>query len=117
MLLTAMEAAERMAKEDGIEAEVIDLRSLRPLDMGPVIASVQKTNHALVVEEGWRMCGLGAEIASQVYEQAFDYLDAPVERLAAKETPVPYARNLEKMVFPQVEDIIRASKTALARER
>ncbi|MBI4491600.1 MAG: alpha-ketoacid dehydrogenase subunit beta, partial [Chloroflexi bacterium] len=108
-LVLALEAAERLAQER-IEAEVIDLRSLRPLDLGPVVSSVQKTNRALVVEEGWRTCGMGAEIASQIYEQAFDYLDAPVSRLAAQEVPVPYARDLERMVFPQVDDIIRAAK-------
>jgi pyruvate dehydrogenase E1 component subunit beta len=109
MLEISMKAADRLAQE-GIEAEVVDLRTLRPLDMAPVIASFKKTNRAVVVEEGWRSYGVGAEIASRIYEEAFDYLDAPVQRVAQKEVPLPYNRSLEQYALPQVEDVIKAVK-------
>jgi pyruvate dehydrogenase E1 component beta subunit len=112
MLQTSLEAAERLA-EKGIEAEVIDLRTLRPLDTRPIIASVQKTNRIVVVEEGWRAFGIGAEIASRVTELAFDYLDAPVRRVAQAEVPLPYNRRLEQMALPQVDDIINAVNDVL----
>jgi pyruvate dehydrogenase E1 component beta subunit len=105
-------AAEQLAKE-GIQAEIVDLRTLRPLDMEPVLASFRKTNRAVVVEEGWRSFGVGSEIASRIYEQAFDYVDAPVQRVAQKEVPLPYNRNLEQMALPQVEDVIQAVKEVL----
>ena len=112
MLQVSLEAASRLA-EEGIEAEVIDLRTLRPLDTRPIIASVHKTNRLVVVEEGWRSYGIGAEIASRVMEQAFDHLDAPVRRVAQAEVPLPYNRRLEQMALPQVEDVIRAVKDVM----
>jgi pyruvate dehydrogenase E1 component beta subunit len=109
MLDTSMKAADALAQE-GIEAEVIDLRTLRPLDMHPVITSFKKTNRAVIVEEGWRSYGVGAEVASRIYEEAFDYLDAPIQRVAQKEVPLPYNRSLEQFALPQVEDVIKAVK-------
>jgi pyruvate dehydrogenase E1 component beta subunit len=105
-------AADQLAKE-GIEVEIIDLRSLRPLDMEPVITSFQKTNRAVVVEEGWRSYGVGSEISSRIYEEAFDYVDAPIERVAQKEVPLPYNANLEQAALPQVADVIKAVKEVL----
>jgi pyruvate dehydrogenase E1 component beta subunit len=105
-------AAETLAKE-GIEAEIVDLRSLRPLDMDPVIESFKKTNRAVVVEEGWKSYGVGAEVVSRIYEEAFDFVDAPIQRVAQKEVPLPYNRGLEQMALPQVEDVIRAVKEVL----
>lgn len=112
MLQLSLQAAERLARE-GIEAEVIDLRTLRPLDTRPIVASVKKTNRMVVVEEGWRAYGIGAEIAARVSELVFDYLDAPVRRVAQAEVPLPYNRRLEQMALPQVEDIIHAVKDVL----
>ena len=112
MLQTSLQAADQLAKE-GIEAEVIDLRTLRPLDTRPIIESVTKTNRMIVVEEGWRTYGIGAEIASRVTEQAFDYLDAPIRRVAQAEVPLPYNRRLEQMALPQAEDVIRTVKDVL----
>ncbi|NOZ27317.1 MAG: alpha-ketoacid dehydrogenase subunit beta [Chloroflexi bacterium] len=112
MLQISLEAAERLVQE-GIEAEVIDLRSLRPLDTRPIIESVQRTNRVVVVEEGWRSYGVGAEIASRVMELAFDSLDAPVRRVAQAEVPLPYNRRLEQMALPQVDDVVRAVKDVL----
>jgi pyruvate dehydrogenase E1 component beta subunit len=111
-LQLSMQAADALAKE-GINIEVVDLRTLRPLDMEPVIDSFKKTNRAVIVEEGWRSYGIGAEIAARLYEEAFDYIDAPIKRVAQKEVPLPYNRNLEQMALPQVEDIIRAVKEVL----
>jgi pyruvate dehydrogenase E1 component beta subunit len=105
----SLKAAEQLAKE-GIEAEIVDLRSLRPLDMDPVIESFKKTNRAVVVEEGWKSFGVGAEVSARIYEQAFDYVDAPVRRVAQKEVPLPYNRTLEQSALPQVEDVIAAVK-------
>jgi pyruvate dehydrogenase E1 component beta subunit len=105
-------AADELAKE-GIEVEIVDLRSLRPLDMGPVIESFKKTNRAVVVEEGWKSFGVGAEISSRIYEEAFDYADAPVKRVAQKEVPLPYNRALEQSALPQVADVIAAVKEVL----
>ncbi|MBI3158445.1 MAG: alpha-ketoacid dehydrogenase subunit beta [Chloroflexi bacterium] len=112
MLQLSMEAADALAKE-GIEAEIVDLRSLRPLDMGPVIESFKKTNRCVIVEEGWRSYGVGAEIAARLYEEAFDYIDAPIKRVAQKEVPLPYNRELEQLALPQVKDIIAAVKEVL----
>lgn len=109
MLEKSLAAAEQLAKE-GIEVEIIDLRSLRPLDMEPVIESFKKTNRAVIVEEGWRSYGVGSEISARLYEEAFDYVDAPIQRVAQKEVPLPYNRELEQMAIPQVEDIIKAVK-------
>jgi pyruvate dehydrogenase E1 component beta subunit len=111
-LETSMKAADELAKE-GIQAEVVDLRTLRPLDMGPVLESFKKTNRAVIVEEGWRSYGVGAEIAARIYEEAFDYVDAPIKRVAQAEVPLPYNRNLEQMALPQVKDVIAAVKEVL----
>ncbi len=105
----ALEAAEKLAQE-GISAEVINLRSLRPLDTAAIIASVKKTNRIVSVEEGWPFAGIGSEISAQVMEHAFDYLDAPVTRVTGRDVPMPYAANLEKLALPTVEDIISAVK-------
>jgi pyruvate dehydrogenase E1 component beta subunit len=112
MLETSTKAAELLAK-DGIEVEIIDLRSLRPLDMDPVLESFKKTNRAVIVEEGWRSYGVGSEVASRIYEEAFDYVDAPIKRVAQKEVPLPYNRDLEQMALPQVEDVVKAVKEVL----
>jgi pyruvate dehydrogenase E1 component beta subunit len=112
MLEISLKAAEQLAAE-GIEAEIVDLRTLRPLDMEPVIESVKKTNRVVVVEEGWKSFGVGAEVASQIYEQAFDYLDAPVQRVAQSEVPLPYNRNLEQLTLPKPEWVIKAVKEVL----
>jgi len=112
MLQVALEAAEKLAGE-GIQAEVVDLRTLRPLDIGPVIDSVKKTNRVVVVEEGWRSFGVGAEVASRVAELAFDYLDAPVRRVAQAEVPLPYNQRLEQLALPQTADVINAVKDVL----
>ncbi|NOT40840.1 MAG: pyruvate dehydrogenase complex E1 component subunit beta [Alphaproteobacteria bacterium] len=109
-----LQAAEALAKE-GIEAEIIDLRSLRPLDTETVIASVKKTNRIVTVEEGWPICGIASEIATQVMEQAFDHLDAPPTRVTGKDVPMPYAANLEKLALPSVDDVIAAAKAVLYR--
>lgn len=112
MLETSMKAAEQLAQE-GIEVEIVDLRTLRPLDMEPVLESFKKTNRAVVVEEGWRSFGIGAEVVSRIYEEAFDYVDAPIQRVAQKEVPLPYNRTLEQLALPQVEDVILAVKEVL----
>ncbi|MBX6343055.1 MAG: alpha-ketoacid dehydrogenase subunit beta [Thermomicrobiaceae bacterium] len=111
----ALGAAEELAQQ-GIEAEVIDMRVLRPLDIATVVASVQKTNRLVIVEESWRTLGLGAEIAAAVQEQAFDYLDAPIARVGSLEVPMPYAKNLERQVVPGKDEVIEAVREVLARE-
>ena len=108
----SMKAAEQLAKE-GIETEVVDLRSLRPLDMGPVLESFKKTNRAVVVEEGWKSFGVGSEIASRIYEEAFDYVDAPIRRVAQDEVPLPYNRTLEQAALPQVDDVLAAVREVI----
>jgi pyruvate dehydrogenase E1 component beta subunit len=113
MLYVSLNAAEVLAKE-GIECEVIDLRTLRPLDMEPVYESVQKTHRAIVVEEDWLTCGMGAEIAARITHDQFDYLDGPVERLAQVEVPMPYAKNLEALMFPDEKQVIAKIKEMLA---
>jgi pyruvate dehydrogenase E1 component beta subunit len=105
MVGRALEAAERLA-EQGIGAEVIDLRTIRPLDVDTIVASVKKTSRLVTCEEGFPFAGIGAEIAMQVMERAFDWLDAPVARVTGKDVPMPYAANLEKLALPQVDDII-----------
>ncbi|HUF40225.1 MAG TPA: alpha-ketoacid dehydrogenase subunit beta [Anaerolineales bacterium] len=111
-LQLSMQAADELAK-DGIEVEVVDLRTLRPLDMEPVLESFKRTNRAVVVEEGWRSFGVGSEVAARIYEEAFDYVDTPVRRVAQTEVPLPYNRALEQLALPQVEDVIRAVKEVL----
>ena len=109
MVKLALQAAEALA-EAGISVEVIDLRSLRPFDAATVAASVKKTNRVVTVEEGWPFAGIGAEIAALVTEECFDWLDAPVKRVAGKDVPLPYAANLEHLAVPQVEDIVAAAR-------
>ncbi len=108
----SVKAAEQLAK-DGIEVEIVDLRSLRPLDMAPVLESFKKTNRAVIVEEGWKSFGVGAEISSRIYEQAFDYVDAPIRRVAQDEVPLPYNRTLEQAALPQVDDVLAAVREVL----
>jgi len=112
MLEISFKAADQLAKS-GIEAEIVDLRSLRPLDMQPVIESFKKTNRAVIVEEGWKSYGVGSEVANGIYENALDYVDAPVKRVAQKEVPLPYNQQLEQMALPQVDDVIKAVKEVL----
>ncbi len=110
---TSLEVAANLEKE-GISVEVINLRTLRPLDRDAIIETVKKTNRLVTVEEGWPQCGIGSEIAAIVMEsEAFDYLDAPVERITGADVPMPYAINLEKLALPQVDDISTAVKRTL----
>lgn len=108
----AMEAAQELEKV-GISAEVIDLRTLRPLDIDTVVRSVKNTNRLLLIEEGWPFAGICAEIAMEVMEHAFDYLDAPIARVTGADVPMPYAANLEKLALPQVDIIVEAAKELL----
>jgi len=110
----ALKAADELAKE-GIEAEVIDLRTLRPMDTETIVASVKKTGRAVTVEEGWQQSGVGAEIAARIMEHAFDYLDAPVARVSGKDVPMPYAANLEKLALPNVAEVVAAAKAVTYR--
>jgi pyruvate dehydrogenase E1 component beta subunit len=110
----ALKAADELAKE-GIEAEVIDLRTLRPMDTDTIVASVKKTGRAVTVEEGWQQNGVGAEIAARIVEHAFDYLDAPVLRVSGKDVPMPYAANLEKLALPTVAEVVEAAKAVCYR--
>ncbi len=113
-LTYALEAADRLA-EEGIVAEVIDLRTLRPLDTDTIIASVEKTNRLVVVEETWPICGIGSEIVAQVQEKAFDYLDAPIMRVSGKDVPMPYAANLEKLALPNASEVVAAVQSVTYR--
>lgn len=115
MVGKALKAADELAAQ-GISAEVIDLRTLRPLDTETIVESVKKTNRLVSVEEGWPTAGIGAEIAATMMEQCFDYLDAPVKRVAGLDVPLPYAANLEKLCLPQAEHIIEAVKEVCYRE-
>ena len=107
MVGKALEAATELAAL-GIEAEVVDLRTIRPLDIDTIVTSIKKTNHLVSVEESWPVCGIGSEMAAVAMEHAFDWLDAPMVRVAAQDVPLPYAANLERLALPQVEDIVRA---------
>ena len=109
MVGKALQAAEKLA-EEGISAEVVNLRTIRPLDRWTILESVKKTNRVVSVEEGWAFAGIGAEIAALVNEYAFDYLDAPVRRVCAADVPLPYAANLEKLALPQVDEIVHIVK-------
>ncbi|HEX3410344.1 MAG TPA: pyruvate dehydrogenase complex E1 component subunit beta [Stellaceae bacterium] len=109
MVKLAMQAAEELEKA-GISAEIIDLRTLRPFDVETVVASVKKTNRIVAVEEGWPFAGIGSELAAIMMEECFDWLDAPVKRVAGKDVPLPYAANLERLAVPQVEDIVAAAR-------
>jgi pyruvate dehydrogenase E1 component beta subunit len=111
---TAMAAAEQLAKE-GIEAEVIDLRTIRPLDTATIVESVKKTNRLVSLEEGWPFAGIGAELSALMMEQAFDWLDAPVIRVTGEDVPMPYAANLEALALPSAAKVIAAVKASLYR--
>jgi pyruvate dehydrogenase E1 component beta subunit len=110
----ALKAADELAK-DNIEAEVIDLRTLKPMDSDTIIESVKKTGRLVTVEEGWKQSGIGAEIAARMMEEAFDYLDAPVARVTGKDVPMPYAANLEKLALPSVAEVVEAAKAVCYR--
>ena len=110
----ALGAADELAKE-GIEAEVIDLRTIRPMDFETVLESLKKTNRVVVVEEGWPQSGVGADISARIMEQGFDYLDAPVTRVSGKDVPMPYAANLEKLALPTIAEVVEAAKAVLYR--
>jgi pyruvate dehydrogenase E1 component beta subunit len=111
-MILALSAAEKLAAE-GIEAEVIDLRSIRPLDLPTVIESVKKTNRCVCVEEGFPQFSVTSELAAQIMTHAFDYLDAPVARVAGKDVPMPYAANLEKLALPNADEVVAAAKAVL----
>ncbi len=113
MVQLGLKVADTLAKE-GIDVEIIDLRTLRPLDMAPVYESVAKTNRALILEEDWRSYGVGAEIAARIQEECFDDLDAPVKRLGQAEVPLPYSRPLERLAFPDEEQVSAAIRDLVA---
>jgi pyruvate dehydrogenase E1 component beta subunit len=110
----ALKAADELAKE-GVEAEIVDLRTIRPMDTDTIVASVKKTGRAVTVEEGWQQSGVGAEVAARIMEHAFDYLDAPVSRVSGKDVPMPYAANLEKLALPSVAEVVAAAKAVCYR--
>jgi len=103
----ALKAAEELEKE-GVSVEVVDPRTIRPLDIDTIINSVKKTNRVVIVEESHAFCGVGSEISAQIMERAFDYLDAPVKRLSSADAPMPYAKNLEQLALPDVAKIVAA---------
>jgi pyruvate dehydrogenase E1 component beta subunit len=109
MAITAQKAAETLADEHEIEAEVIDPRTLRPLDLDTILESVRKTNRAVIVEEGWPHGGVGANMAALIQEQAFDYLDAPIQRVTGADVPMPYSKPLEQAAFPHEEHVVHAA--------
>lgn len=111
-----LQAAEILAQE-GISAEVINLRTLRPLDRHAIAETIKKTSRLVVVEEGWPQCGIGSEVSAIAMEEAFDFLDAPVERITGVDVPMPYAENLEKAALPTVEDVVKAAKRACYRSK
>ncbi|HSG82333.1 MAG TPA: pyruvate dehydrogenase complex E1 component subunit beta [Gemmatimonadota bacterium] len=115
-LHSALSAADSLERDDGISAEVIDLRTLRPLDIDTVLDSVRRTNRCVIVEEGWPVAGTGAQIVDDIQREAFDYLDAPIARVTGADAPHPYARNLEQLHFPQADFIIQAARQACYRE-
>ena len=112
MLSVVLQAAEVLAK-DGIQAEVVDPRTLRPLDLNTLAASVKKTGKAVIIEDGWPFAGLGAQIAESLYTRVFDYLDGPIIRVTARDVPMPYARNLEDAVIPDVAQVVAAVRTVM----
>src|SRR5262249_22489972 len=115
MLLLALEASEELAKE-GIEAEVVDLRTLKPLDTETILRSVRKTSRVVIVEEGWEFGGMGAQISEIIYTKAMDSLDGPIVRVTSREVPMPYANNLERNVIPDKARIIQGVKRAMYME-
>jgi pyruvate dehydrogenase E1 component beta subunit len=114
MVEVALKAAEELAK-DGIEAEVINLRTIRPLDAESIVRSVEKTNRLVSVEEGWPFAGIGSELAALMMERAFDFLDAPVARVTGADVPMPYAANLEALALPRPERVVEAAKAVCYR--
>ena len=116
MMVKKSLAAAQMLADQGISAEVVDLRTIRPLDTDTIVRSIQKTNRLVVAEEGWGQHGIGAEIAARVMEQAFDWLDAPVARVYQADVPLPYAANLERLSLPQAEDVVQAAKRVCYQE-
>jgi pyruvate dehydrogenase E1 component beta subunit len=117
MAQVAEQAAKQLSSEHGVEAEVIDPRTLRPLDLGTIIESVQKTNRAVIVEEGWPHGGVGANLAALIQEQAFDYLDAPVQRVTGADVPMPYSKRLEQAAIPHEEHVITAAMATMEGSR
>jgi pyruvate/2-oxoglutarate/acetoin dehydrogenase E1 component len=114
MLLLALEAAEDLARE-GIDAEVVDPRTLKPLDLATITASVKKTGRLAIVEEGWRFAGLGAQIAESTYAEVFDYLDAPIVRVTGVDVPMPYSRPLEDAAIPDKDRVLKAVRQLIRR--
>jgi pyruvate dehydrogenase E1 component beta subunit len=114
MVGKALQAADELAK-NGIDAEVINLRSIRPFDTETIVASVKKTNRLVSVEEGWPFAGIGSELSALMMEHAFDYLDAPVKRVTGLDIPLPYAANLEKLSLPQMDHIVEAARAVCNR--
>jgi pyruvate dehydrogenase E1 component beta subunit len=112
MVLVALQAADQLQKQ-GVNVDVVDLRTVRPMDVEAIVASVKKTNRAVVVEEGWEMCGVGAQVVDYVQRECFDYLDAPIVRVHQADTPMPYAKNLEKLAKPDAAKTIAAVKRVM----
>lgn len=115
-LHNTLQAAQLLEQGHGISAEVIDPRTLRPMDIDTILESVRRTNRCVIVEEGWPICGVGSQIVDDIQREAFDYLDAPVLRVTGADVPQPYAKNLEQMTFPQVDHIVSAARRACYRE-
>ena len=117
MVMTyAMKAAEHAGRRRQSSVEVVDLRTIRPMDTATVIESVKKTNRLVTAEEGWSFAGIGSELAAVAMEQAFDYLDAPVARVTGADVPLPYAANLEKLALPQADKVVAAAKQVCYRD-
>jgi pyruvate dehydrogenase E1 component beta subunit len=114
---TAQQAAQTLANEHGVEAEVIDPRTLRPLDLDTILDSVRKTNRAVIVEEGWPHGGVGANLAALIQGQAFDYLDAPIERVTGADVPMPYSKRMEQAAIPHAENVVSAALQTLEGSR
>jgi pyruvate dehydrogenase E1 component beta subunit len=110
MVHVCLQAAEDLAKE-GIEAEVIDLRSVRPIDIDLILDSVKKTNRVVVAEEGWKYYGTGQGLSALIYEHGFDYLDAPIQHVAGADVPMPYSKPLERLAIPRKEDVVNAARS------
>jgi len=110
---TALKAAELLAGQEGVSAEVLDLRSLRPLDEAAILASLRKTNRAVVVEEGWPHCGIGAQVVDLIQREAFDHLDAPVLRVTQADVPLPYNKQLERLAKPSPDKVVAAVRRVL----
>ncbi|MEW6325933.1 MAG: transketolase C-terminal domain-containing protein, partial [Nitrospirota bacterium] len=114
MLLLALRCADQLAR-DGISAEVVDLRTLKPVDYPTLVGSVKKTGRAVIIEEGWEFCGVGAQLATDLYHRAFDAFDAPIERVTGVEVPMPYAKHLEQLALPTPQRVMEAARKTLHR--